>query len=79
MQKSMFLSKNTKNIRVFFSENFQFLEVKFSIYLMRHVFVMSSGGLLSNPMPGNVCRIKCFHYGCVFIDQQNTKKNVGQN
>ena len=30
-----------KNIRVFFlSENFQFLEMKFSIYLNRHVFVM---------------------------------------
>ena len=30
-----------KNIRVFFlSENFQFLEVKFSLYLNRHVFVM---------------------------------------
>ena len=28
-----------KNIRVL-SENFQFLEVKFSIYLNRHVFVM---------------------------------------
>ena len=30
-----------KNIRVFLSENFQFLEVKFSIYLNRHVFVMN--------------------------------------
>ena len=30
-----------KNIRLFFlSENFQFLEVKFSMYLNRHVFVM---------------------------------------
>ena len=29
-----------KNIRVFLSENFQFWEVKFSIYLNRHVFVM---------------------------------------
>ena len=38
-----------KNIRVlFFSENFQFLEVKFSIYLNRRVFVMlhkALGGL----------------------------------
>ena len=31
-----------KNIRVFLSENFQFLEVKFSIYLNRHVFVMGT-------------------------------------
>ena len=29
-----------KNIRVFSSENFQILEVKFSIYLNRRVFVM---------------------------------------
>ena len=29
-----------KNIRVFLSENFQLLEVKFSIYLNRRVFVM---------------------------------------
>ena len=34
------LSRNMKNIRVFLSENFQFLEVKFSIYLNRLVFVM---------------------------------------
>ena len=32
-----------KNIRVFFlSENFQFLEEKFSRYLNRHVFVMTT-------------------------------------
>ena len=31
-----------KNIRVFLSENFQFLEVKLSIYLNRRVFVMDS-------------------------------------
>ena len=30
-----------KNIRVFLSEIFQFLEVNFSIYLNRRVFVMS--------------------------------------
>ena len=30
-----------KNIRDFLSENFQFLEVKFSIYLNRRVFVMT--------------------------------------
>ena len=29
-----------KNIRLFLSENFLFLEVKFSIYLNRRVFVM---------------------------------------
>ena len=34
------LSRNMENIRVFFSENFQFLEVNFSIYLYRLFFVM---------------------------------------
>ena len=29
-----------KNIRIFLSENFHFLVVKFSVYLNRHVFVM---------------------------------------
>ena len=38
--QSMFLSRNKKNISFFLSENFQFLEVKFSIYLNRYVFVM---------------------------------------
>ena len=36
----MFLSRNVKNIRGFLFENFQFLEVKFSIYLNRRVFIM---------------------------------------
>ena len=31
-----------KNIGSVFSENFQFLEVKFSIYMNRRVFVMGS-------------------------------------
>ena len=35
-----------KNIRDFLSENFQFLEVKFSIYLNRRVFVMVCPGNL---------------------------------
>ena len=34
------LSRNMKNIRVFLSENFHFLEVIFSIYLNRRVFEM---------------------------------------
>ena len=34
-----------KNIRVFVSENFQFLEVKFSIYLNRHVCKKDRMGL----------------------------------
>ena len=35
-----------KNIRDFLSENFQFLEEKFSIYLNRRVFVMVCPGNL---------------------------------
>ena len=31
-----------ENVGVFLSENFQFLEVKFSIYLNRRVFVMKT-------------------------------------
>ena len=34
------MSRNVKNIRLNLSENFQFLETKFSIYLNRRVFVM---------------------------------------
>ena len=36
-----------KKYQSFLSENIQFLEVKFSIYLNRHVFVeeLSSGGV----------------------------------
>ena len=30
-----------KNIRIFLSENFGFLAVKFSVYLNRRIFVMS--------------------------------------
>ena len=37
-----------KNIRVFSSENFQFSEVKFSIYLNRRVFVMMKHLQISN-------------------------------
>ena len=38
--QSMFLSRNMKHISVILSKHFQFLEVKFSIYLKRRVFVM---------------------------------------
>ena len=38
----MFLSRKKKNIRVFLFENFQILDVKFSIYLIRCVFIMST-------------------------------------
>ena len=35
-----------KNIRIFLSENFHFLVVKFSVYLNRSVFVMLSVALI---------------------------------
>ena len=38
--QSMFLSRNLKNMIFFYLKNFQFLEVKFSIYWNRRVFVM---------------------------------------
>ena len=34
------LSRNMKNIRIFLSENFHVLSVKFSVYLNRHLFIM---------------------------------------
>ena len=34
------LNRNMKKYQFFLSENFQFLEVKFSVYLNRCVFVM---------------------------------------
>ena len=34
------LSRNVKNIRFFYTENFHFSMIKFSIYFNRHVFVI---------------------------------------
>ena len=39
---SLFLSRNMKNIRMFYLKICYFLEVKFSVYLNRLVFVMKS-------------------------------------
>ena len=36
-----------KNIRIFLSEKFHFLVVKFSVYLNRHVFVMGDLNMFS--------------------------------
>ena len=38
--QSMFLSRNMKSMSFFYLKNFQFLEVKFSVYWNRRVFVM---------------------------------------
>ena len=46
-----------KNIRIFLSENFYFLVVKFSVYLNRHVFVMrSTASDLVAPFASHPCR-----------------------
>ena len=42
-----------KNIRVFLPENFPFLEVKFSLYLNRRVFVMNKKNSLKYHL--NIC------------------------
>ena len=47
-----------KNIRVFLSENFQFLEVKFSIYLNRRVFVMVFCFKADNESPDQTARTR---------------------
>ena len=38
-----------ENYQSFLSENFQFLEVKFSIYLNRHVLVMFESAMVNKP------------------------------
>ena len=48
-----------KNIRFVLSENFQFLEVKFSVYLNRHVFVMRTFNEIRLCLY-NVCRRTTF-------------------
>ena len=40
-----------KNIRVFLSQIFQFLEVKFSLYLNRRVFVMAAQNKIELKQP----------------------------
>ena len=52
-----------KNIS-FLSENFQFLEVKFSIYLNRRVFVMRSMYIKPHPPPDVLTLIKIFFCVC---------------
>ena len=43
-----------KNIRFFLPENFQFLEVQFSIYLNRRVFVMGYQSTRQNRLANSV-------------------------
>ena len=73
--RQKFLSRNKKNTRVFLSENFQFLVVKFSIYLNRRVFVMVLGqiGLCKQ------CRPRSGSTSCCFKTHQKVVKWTGSN
>ena len=53
--QSMFLSRNMKNIRVFYLKIFSFLEVKFSVYLNRCVFVMTCKNIGSRRLDMSYC------------------------
>ena len=54
-----------KTIRVFLSENFQFLVVKFSLYLNRSVFVMGSNAV---PLLQFLCvRVSMVSYGAFVL------------
>ena len=74
--QSMFWAEiSVKNIRVFLSENHQFLEVKFSVYLNRRVFVMNSYTVKINsrrfygwlPAPLSYFFFTSKWYGCVSL------------
>ena len=68
------LEQKYEKYQRFLSENFQFLEVKFSIYLNRHVFIMCLGlrcllrpvcintlGYTSYTINGACCKILCVY------------------
>ena len=57
------------NIRVFLSENFQFLEVKFSIYLNRRVFVMVEISPLFHSFLLPVIRFSCLRRDRIFTSR----------
>ena len=62
--QSMFWAEIRKISEFFLSENFQFLEVKFSLYLNRHVFVMDPGKAVWCPgrsWPLSMCCKGQFH------------------
>ena len=79
--QSMFWAEIWKNIRVFVSENFQFLEVKFSIYLKRRVFVMIfrwftyALSFLSNPVPYNIMLCICEKCWIRYCLKQNSTRS----
>ena len=54
-----------KNIRFFLSEHFQFLLVKFSIYLNRRVFIMWCGANADDKADTN--RRNKYSYSCSLV------------
>ena len=49
--QSMFLSRNMKNIRIFYVKNYHFLVVKFSVHLNRRAFVMLNSTVTEKECP----------------------------
>ena len=72
------LSRNMKNIRVFYLKFFSFLELKFSIYLNRRVFVMIIWSISCVIPEKDTFTIYCHggHLGCCFIVIFTTSKLV---
>ena len=63
------------NYQDFLSENFQFLEVKFSIYLNRHVFVMECGILIYSAWQR--LRSYCFDASCSVMETMSSPGDRG--
>ena len=47
----LFLSRNMKNIRIFYLKHYHFLVVKFSVHLNRRVFVMLNSTVTEKECP----------------------------
>ena len=62
-QQSMFWAEIWK-IAEFLSENFQFLAVKFSIYLNWHVFVMLNSGWITRKCLMDICEQRSHRLSC---------------
>ena len=54
------IEQKCEKYRIFLSEIFQFLEVKFSIYLNRRVFVSCSSVILTMTNPNQLCDVLLF-------------------
>ena len=59
---SLCFEQNYEKYQNFLSKNFQFMVVKFSVYLNRHVFVMQTALM---------CRLICIFAGCTCSALEN--------